>query len=123
MTAHDTVLAGLDAEIASLEADLAKVREMRKWWVERRTPGSSAVDPSILHPRLRSLPEYVRYVLRDGRARLPIEIVDEARALGWTTDSPRADQLVRNALHDLGDEVTVVNRRYSLVVPVIDEAR
>lgn len=68
-------------------------------------------------PRLKNLPDYVRYVLRDGKPRLPTEIVTEAQALGWSTKSPRADQLVRNALRDMGDEVRVEDRRFSLVNP------
>lgn len=110
----DTVLDELNAEIEALESDLRKAKDMRDWWVSRHPPvGERAATPRRV--RQKKLPDYVREVLGDGRALLSSEIVTEAQALGWSTPSPRPDQLVRNCLRDMGDKVQVDDRRYSLV--------
>lgn len=121
MASHDPVLAEVDAEIARLENELAEARVVRAWVLRHRgaptqtSPPPPAVAATVTGSgKRRKLPDIIREVLSDGNQRVVAEIVAGAEALGWVTTSPRKDQLVRNALRDMGEKVVLNDRRYTL---------
>ncbi len=129
MAANDQVLAALDAEIATLKADLEQAQTLRSWWAKRRadravgpgpaaaTPRPSVEDPSLAEPvSQKTAKDWIMDTLSLGQELAVPEIRDAALDRGWTTTSKHPHQIIRNNVTELvkEGEVEKVGVKYRL---------
>lgn len=100
--ATDPVLEQLDADIATAQAELTRLLDIRSWWKTRQAESRAvAADRDRKAEKGPTTKEWIRRVLADGAHLGGAEIAKAAVNLGWKTKAKKPDIVIRNVCRDL----------------------